>query len=113
MGELVVQGNSQPYLAIVSGPGCRRYLVWRRREAVRVHILAEMARRQADPSWDEGFTLINEIRSRARDMDPAELDALINKTVATTRRLKYCQGVQIISLVPPVPLLELSPETER
>mgnify|MGYP005846863733 CR=1 FL=1 len=85
-GELVVEVEGEPRLVVIGAREYGRFVEWRRREAIRSWIFAEMDRRRAEPWWDEGFRLFEDLRERAADLSEEELAALVEEATQTAYR---------------------------
>jgi hypothetical protein len=85
-GPIVVEDQGQPRLVVLDGQEYTRYVAWRRRDAVRAFILAEMDRRQTEPWWDQGFEALEALRQKAQHLTPLEVEALIDEAIGAVRQ---------------------------
>ncbi|MDH7487778.1 MAG: hypothetical protein QHJ81_16085 [Anaerolineae bacterium] len=78
-GELIVEAEGEPRLVVIGAQEYGRFVEWRRREAIRSWIFAEMDRRRAEPWWNEDFRFFEDLRERASDLSEEELIALVEE----------------------------------
>lgn len=86
-GPIVVEDRGQPCLVVLDGEEYIRYAAWRRRDAARAYILREMEQRQVEAWWNQGFDALDQLRQRAPDLGPIEIELLIDQAVQSAQQL--------------------------